>query len=129
MARIRAWLRLPGGARPGAARPPAEHATHDRAGRVGGGRGPLHGRLSVVVAGWLAPAGPDQPRGLGRHGRDAVAAPSGDPGAIRRGFMIHVVSPGPYATIQDLGRPGYAHLGVPRSGAADMDSLRLANRL
>ncbi|MBO3749063.1 biotin-dependent carboxyltransferase family protein [Streptosporangiaceae bacterium NEAU-GS5] len=43
--------------------------------------------------------------------------------------MIHVVSPGAYATIQDLGRPGYAHLGVPRSGAADVDSLRLANRL
>ncbi len=43
--------------------------------------------------------------------------------------MIEVVSPGPYATIQDLGRPGYAHLGVPRSGAADVPSLRLANRL
>lgn len=43
--------------------------------------------------------------------------------------MIEVVSPGPFATIQDLGRPGYAHLGVPRSGAADAPSLRLANRL
>ncbi|UBU10946.1 5-oxoprolinase subunit C family protein [Nonomuraea gerenzanensis] len=43
--------------------------------------------------------------------------------------MIEVVSPGPYATVQDLGRPGYAHLGVPRSGAADAPSLRLANRL
>ncbi|OUC98868.1 allophanate hydrolase [Streptosporangium minutum] len=37
--------------------------------------------------------------------------------------------PGPYATVQDLGRPGYGHLGVPRSGAADAPSLRLANRL
>ncbi|MBB2913201.1 allophanate hydrolase subunit 2 [Streptosporangium becharense] len=43
--------------------------------------------------------------------------------------MIEVIAPGPYATVQDLGRPGYAHLGVPRSGAADTPSLRLANRL
>ncbi|WP_431896097.1 biotin-dependent carboxyltransferase family protein [Nonomuraea sp. bgisy101] len=43
--------------------------------------------------------------------------------------MIEVLVPGPYATVQDLGRPGYAHLGVPRSGAADAASLRLANRL
>ncbi|MGW0805198.1 5-oxoprolinase subunit C family protein [Nonomuraea sp. NPDC002799] len=43
--------------------------------------------------------------------------------------MIEVLAPGPYATVQDLGRPGYAHLGVPRSGAADAPSLRLANRL
>ncbi|NUR91998.1 MAG: allophanate hydrolase subunit 2 family protein, partial [Nonomuraea sp.] len=43
--------------------------------------------------------------------------------------MIEVIAPGPYATVQDLGRPGYAHLGVPRSGAADAWSLRLANRL
>ncbi|GII54848.1 allophanate hydrolase [Planotetraspora thailandica] len=43
--------------------------------------------------------------------------------------MIEVVSPGPYASVQDLGRSGYAHLGVPRSGAADAPSMRLANRL
>ena len=43
--------------------------------------------------------------------------------------MIEIVRPGPLATVQDLGRPGYAHLGVGRSGAADRDSLRLANRL
>ncbi|MFI7637586.1 biotin-dependent carboxyltransferase family protein [Nonomuraea sp. NPDC049400] len=43
--------------------------------------------------------------------------------------MIEVLAPGPYATVQDLGRPGFAHLGVPRSGAADARSLRLANRL
>ncbi|WP_440102020.1 biotin-dependent carboxyltransferase family protein [Streptosporangium sp. H16] len=43
--------------------------------------------------------------------------------------MIEVIAPGPYATVQDLGRPGYAHLGVPRSGAADEPSLRLSNRL
>jgi biotin-dependent carboxylase-like uncharacterized protein len=31
--------------------------------------------------------------------------------------------------IQDLGRPGHAHLGVPPSGALDVPALRLANRL
>jgi biotin-dependent carboxylase-like uncharacterized protein len=43
--------------------------------------------------------------------------------------MIEVLRPGPLTTVQDLGRPGYAHLGVGRSGAADRASLRLANRL
>ncbi len=33
------------------------------------------------------------------------------------------------ATVQDLGRPGYAHLGVPPAGAADRALLRHANRL
>lgn len=42
---------------------------------------------------------------------------------------IEVLRPGPLCTVQDLGRPGYAHLGVPHSGAADPASLRLANRL
>lgn len=43
--------------------------------------------------------------------------------------MIEIVRPGPLATVQDLGRPGFAHLGVPGSGAADRSSLGLANRL
>ncbi len=43
--------------------------------------------------------------------------------------MIEVVRPGLLATVQDLGRGGYAHLGVPHSGAADVPSLCLANRL
>jgi biotin-dependent carboxylase-like uncharacterized protein len=43
--------------------------------------------------------------------------------------MIEVLAAGPLTTVQDLGRPGWAHLGVPRSGAADTRSLRLANRL
>lgn len=32
-------------------------------------------------------------------------------------------------TVQDEGRPGFAHLGVPTSGAADRRSFSLANRL
>ncbi len=43
--------------------------------------------------------------------------------------MLTVLATGPLATVQDLGRPGHAGLGVSRSGAADRASLRLANRL
>ncbi|GIE96342.1 biotin-dependent carboxyltransferase family protein [Paractinoplanes rishiriensis] len=43
--------------------------------------------------------------------------------------MITVVRSGPLSTVQDLGRPGYAHLGVPRSGALDLAALRRANAL
>lgn len=42
---------------------------------------------------------------------------------------IEVVSPGPLTTIQDLGRSGWGHIGVPRSGAADRPALVLANQL
>lgn len=43
--------------------------------------------------------------------------------------MIEVISTGPSASLQDLGRPGYQHLGVSRCGAADQAAHRLANRL
>ncbi|KRE42962.1 biotin-dependent carboxyltransferase family protein [Knoellia sp. Soil729] len=43
--------------------------------------------------------------------------------------MIEVLRAGPLTTMQDLGRPGLAHLGVGRSGAVDRPSLGLANRL
>ena len=36
---------------------------------------------------------------------------------------------GPLTTVQDLGRPGLAHLGVPPSGAADRSALELGNRV
>ncbi|MEU2158209.1 biotin-dependent carboxyltransferase family protein [Streptomyces sp. NPDC019396] len=42
---------------------------------------------------------------------------------------LTVVRAGALTTVQDLGRPGYAHLGVPRSGALDPGALRLVNRL
>lgn len=44
-------------------------------------------------------------------------------------MSVRVSQPGTFTTIQDLGRPGFAHLGVSSAGAADMVSLRLANRL
>ncbi|MGW0753130.1 5-oxoprolinase subunit C family protein [Streptomyces sp. NPDC002587] len=40
-----------------------------------------------------------------------------------------VVRAGALATVQDPGRAGYAHLGVPRSGALDTAAYALANRL
>lgn len=43
--------------------------------------------------------------------------------------MLEVLKAGPLATVQDLGRFGYAELGVTRSGALDPAALRLANRL
>ncbi|MEV5542690.1 biotin-dependent carboxyltransferase family protein [Saccharopolyspora shandongensis] len=42
---------------------------------------------------------------------------------------LEILATGPLATIQDLGRPGLAGIGVGRSGAADAGSFRLANRL
>ncbi|HEV2783605.1 MAG TPA: biotin-dependent carboxyltransferase family protein [Actinophytocola sp.] len=42
---------------------------------------------------------------------------------------VTVLATGPQALVEDLGRPGNAHLGVPPSGALDAPALRLANRL
>jgi biotin-dependent carboxylase-like uncharacterized protein len=48
---------------------------------------------------------------------------------VARRPCVEVRAPGRSATIQDLGRPGLAELGVGTSGAADQPSFRLANRL
>ncbi|MEM9041375.1 MAG: allophanate hydrolase subunit 2 family protein [Actinomycetota bacterium] len=42
---------------------------------------------------------------------------------------VRLTSIGFGTTLQDRGRPGYAHLGVPRGGPADRSSAALANRL
>ncbi len=60
--------------------------------------------------------------GSWKSGTPARATPGGSP-------VIEVLRPGALATVQDLGRRGFGHLGVPGSGAADTASLRLANRL
>src|SRR3954447_25530495 len=51
--------------------------------------------------------------------------------ASSRGFSmaIRVLKPGLATTVQDLGRPGYYHIGIPLSGGMDRFSLRLANAL
>jgi biotin-dependent carboxylase-like uncharacterized protein len=42
---------------------------------------------------------------------------------------LHVRAVGPSVLVQDRGRPGWAHLGVARSGALDRPAAGLANRL
>ncbi len=44
-------------------------------------------------------------------------------------MSIEVVLPGLQTTIQDNGRYGWRHMGVPQSGAADLFSFGLANYL
>lgn len=47
----------------------------------------------------------------------------------RMNRFVTVTDPGPLTTVQDVGRLGWAHLGVPRSGALDLPAAALANRL
>lgn len=42
---------------------------------------------------------------------------------------FEIVEPGIATTVQDRGRPGLAHLGIPPSGAVDRELAALANRL
>jgi biotin-dependent carboxylase-like uncharacterized protein len=42
---------------------------------------------------------------------------------------LEIIKTGPLALLEDLGRPGLAHMGVTRSGAADRRAHALANRL
>ncbi|MHA5053533.1 5-oxoprolinase subunit C family protein [Streptomyces sp. SD15] len=42
---------------------------------------------------------------------------------------LSIARAGALTTVQDQGRPGHAHLGVPRSGALDAPAAALANRL
>ncbi|HET7922733.1 MAG TPA: biotin-dependent carboxyltransferase family protein [Gammaproteobacteria bacterium] len=58
-----------------------------------------------------------------------MPAVSGRHRAVQGAAMITVLAAGARTLLQDGGRIGYAHLGVPRAGAADLPSLRRANRL
>lgn len=44
-------------------------------------------------------------------------------------MSLHVLATGPLTLVQDRGRSGLAHLGVPRAGALDLPAAALANRL
>ena len=44
-------------------------------------------------------------------------------------MSITVLKAGTQTTVQDSGRPGFAHLGISASGAADAFSFRIGNRL
>ena len=49
--------------------------------------------------------------------------------AVQLMTTLEILRSGPLSLIEDLGRPGLAHMGVSRSGAADRRSHTLANRL
>jgi len=44
-------------------------------------------------------------------------------------MAVKVIKPGLATSVQDLGRPGYFHLGIPLGGAMDRLALRAANLL
>lgn len=44
-------------------------------------------------------------------------------------MAVKVLKPGLLTTVQDLGRPGYFHLGIPIGGAMDRQALMAANLL
>jgi biotin-dependent carboxylase-like uncharacterized protein len=44
-------------------------------------------------------------------------------------MQLEILKPGLSTTVQDLGRPGYYHLGIPESGGMDRYSLAAANLL
>lgn len=59
-----------------------------------------------------------------------TAPPCWPPATDRIGpSYLQILDPGPLTTVQDRGRIGWAHLGVPRSGAADRVAAAEANRL
>ena len=119
--RLRARLRLPPRARPAAPSSAAIDPTDTGAGGIRGDRGRVHSRVSAGLARGLAPAG--------AHRRGDVRSRSFATGGVRarctgqvRGRMrasIEVVDAGIATTVQDRGRPGLAHLGIPPAGAVD----------
>jgi biotin-dependent carboxylase-like uncharacterized protein len=68
-------------------------------------------------------------------GRPAVRIPNRTPPRSESGpeaaqnGVLRVVSAGVATSLQDRGRPGYAHLAVPGSGAVDRRGAALVNRL
>ncbi len=61
-------------------------------------------------------------------GQDSDTGPGRGPAPEPPAGLL-VVSPGPQTTVQDLGRPGFADLGVAGSGALDRGALRRANHI
>lgn len=79
----------------------------------------------AAAADGTGPTGDDEPRsgsGAVEHRADAAHA-------VLQGAALLVVHPGLLTLVQDRGRPGWAHVGVGRCGAADRGALALANRL
>lgn len=80
------------------------------------------GRASVTVSAGLA---------SGAAAASSTVAPAVASTASSAGVEhgLEIIDPGLLTLLQDLGRPGYASMGVSTSGALDPVSLRAANRL
>lgn len=104
---------------------PGPGALFPASGGHSGGAGPRAEGASSRPGIPSAPAkGPGPVDGVSPAARPAVAASTDPPRPVLR-----VVSPGAFTTVQDLGRPARAALGVARSGVLDRTALRVANRL
>lgn len=89
------------------------------------------GTCAAPIASGEHPAsgGPDAAPASFPAGIPSAAPAAADrPGGGSRS-ALRVVDPGAFATVQDLGRPGRAALGIGRAGALDREALRVANRL
>src|SRR5688500_14544612 len=73
--------------------------------------------LAIVCASWRSTTD------------DVACQPEAAAGLRRAQVTIHVVKAGMYTTVQDRGRPGWQHDGVPVGGAMDDVGLRIANWL
>ncbi|AKT52586.1 hypothetical protein ADJ73_04335 [Arsenicicoccus sp. oral taxon 190] len=98
------------------------------AGRPRDGAGPGRARPQPAPA----PVRPAPARAPSKAPAPATSAPqapaTSEAGGRRRGSLT-VLETGPMALLQDRGRPGLAHLGVGRSGAADRGAHALGQRL
>src|SRR4029079_10786293 len=82
-------------------------------------------RLPARVAWWLASDRSHGDTPLRSAALPAGAARRGRPRSLRRGMSeIQALAAGPLTTVQDRGRPGWAHIGVPPSGAVGRAGLQ-----
>ncbi|HEX3259275.1 MAG TPA: biotin-dependent carboxyltransferase family protein, partial [Pseudonocardia sp.] len=94
-----------------------------QAGQPSGGDASAEVAASVGAGASGRTAGAQAPAAMAERAAAAVGL------AVTPRRALEVVEVGPLALVQDLGRPGHAAVGVPRSGAADRAALCLANRL
>lgn len=90
------------------------------------------GRETVEVAGSSAGSGSSGFSGSPGAASDSAvdsAADSASDSAAAASHSLEVLRPGLQLLIQDLGRPGFASMGVSAAGAADRTALTTANRL
>src|SRR5215204_134312 len=128
--RVRAGLCLPARRTRPVAGLPAAAAAPERARGCRRCSGLVVGNLSTNRPRRLATHRLNRRSGVGPQPDPACVAAAGLPGSVHPdGIVIFVEQTGPLALIEDLGRPGLAHLGVSPSGAADRTSSALANRL